>query len=568
MIRLYLLMAAAVVAHAFAPTSFTTRTSTAASIGGTFLEDKGSRPTSSTNDDVGDPRSNFQQWVQKLEVDHRRGTKGGNLLVSGNRLIDQFMDQKSGEDSDTFSDPEILFMLMEEQYTFSFDKIYICSYDMDDAKKRLISRKARYTGLLDKLQFIQSDFEWDDEHPEIFSIPTAEQLKKYDITNWVYLQDTDHVYLCERAFEVAKECRDSLNNVVMTFMDYYADESVTIPLLDRTWNTLGADRHSKYLQPELDESERYNPDDVQYTMLVCATPTNEPEGGSSWMYDDLLQSSAEDMRLAEEGGYLFLEEDRLKTLGYNGAIITEGLDRISQHQMFRFTADALDLACFSGRALHFRDAWDPLIKRLQKPVKECITGMREGGFTSTEIMAHIFDYYVDYQYRWAVKKWQTSTGGGRVGSGKMRKNWWTAPSFQQSPQDREAIRLGQEPITKKIEEDRKKAARLTPEEKEIQSIATEWAKREFYKASTSGTLDDTMTEEKFVESVWDEAVTIAEERYIEQQRYVPEDEDMDEKTAKYQAVLAQKAESEIASLMGVDDISGGDKKDDDDDEDE
>merc|ERR1712070_522579 len=195
-------------------------------------------------------------------------------------------------------------------------------------------------------------------------------------------------------------------------------------------------------------------------------------------------------------------------------------------------------------------------------------GMREGGFTSTEIMAHIFDYYVDYQYRWDMKKWQNSSGGARPGSGKMRKNWWTAPSFQMSPQDREAIRLGQEPITKKIEEERKKATRLTPEEREIQSIATEWAKREFYKASTSGTLDDTTTEESFIESVWDEAVTIAEERYIAQKGYVDDEDDVDEKTAKFQAVLAQKAESEIASMIGVDGISSGDEKDDDDDDDD
>lgn len=386
---------------AFTPTAYTSRTATALSIGGSFLEEPRDLKTFSDDDDNEydsrdyNPKTNFQKWIKKWDIDHRRGTTG-NLLVSGNRLIDQFMDQKGGDDSDTFADPEILYMLMEEQYNFEFDKIYICAYDMDDAKKRLISRKARYTGLLDKLEFIESDFGWDDDHPEVFSIPTAEQMKKYGITNWLYLQDNDHVFLCEKAYEVANDCRDQLNNVVMTFMDYYEDEKTTIPLLDKTWNTLGGPRHSKILNPKLEEADRYLPDDVQYTFLVCATPTNEPEGGSDWTYDDLLVSSEEDIRLAKEGGYLFLDEERLEKIGYSGASITQGWDRISQRQMYRFTVDALDLACFSGRALHFRDAWDPLFKRLQKPNKAVIKGMREGGFTSTEIMAHIFDYFVDY----------------------------------------------------------------------------------------------------------------------------------------------------------------------------
>jgi hypothetical protein len=365
---------------------------------GAWLEEprdkkKSSSSSSSTSEvdprDV-DPKANFQQWIQKWQVDHRRYTTG-NLLVSGNRLIDQFM----GEGKDSYADPEILYMLMEEQYNFKFDKIYICSYDMDDAKKRLISRKARYTGLLDKLEFIETDFPWDPEHPEVFNIPTAEQIKQHGITNWIMLQDYDHEWMTEKAFEVAKASDGQLKNVVMTMMDYYLDEDTTIPLINRTWDTLGGPRHRKWLEPELSDPERYQKGDVQFTFLVCGCPTDDPEGGADWVYDDLLISSDEDLRRAKEGGYDFIDGDTLKKMGYKGAFLAENWDRISQHQMMRFTVDALDLACFSGRAISFKDMWDPISKRVQKPMKSVITGMRSAGFTSVEIMDHIFDKFID-----------------------------------------------------------------------------------------------------------------------------------------------------------------------------
>ena len=381
----------------FSPVASTTRTTSSTHLfTGAWLEeprDKKKSSSSSTSEadprDV-DPKANFQQWIQKWEVDHRRFTTG-NLLVSGNRLIDQFM----GEGKESYADPEILYMLMEEQYNFKFDKIYICAYDMDDAKKRLISRKARYTGLLDKLEFIETDFPWDPEHPEVFNIPTAEQVKQYGITNWILLQDYDHEWMTRKAFEVAKESNGQLKNVVMTMMDYYLDEDTTIPLINSTWDSLGGPRHRKWLEPDLSDPERYQKGDVQFTFLACGCPTDEPEGGADWVYDDLLISSDEDLRRAKEGGYDFIDGETLKKMGYKGAFLAENWDRISQHQMMRFTVDALDLACFSGRAISFKDMWDPISKRVQKPMKTVITGMRSAGFTTVEIMDHIFDKFID-----------------------------------------------------------------------------------------------------------------------------------------------------------------------------
>jgi len=515
---------------------------------GAWLEEPrdGNKKKSSTEVDPRDvnPKTNFQQWIQKWDVDHRRYTTG-NLLVSGNRLIDQFM----GEGKDSYADPELLYMLMEEQYNFKFDKIYICAYDMDDAKKRLISRKARYTGLLDKLEFIETDFPWDAEHPELFNIPTSEQIKKYGITNWILLQDYDHIWLTEKAFEVAKASDGQLKNVVMTMMDYYYDEDTTIPLLNRTWDTLGGPRHRKWLEPDLSDPDRYQKGDVQYTFLVCGCPTDEPEGGADWVYDDLLISSDEDLRRAKEGGYDFIDGETLKKMGYKGAFLAENWDRISQHQMMRFTVDALDLACFSGRAISFKDMWDPISKRVQKPMKNVITGMRSAGFTTVEIMDHIFDKFIDLQYKWDVRRWKKK-GGSR--GGKMRKNWWENPAFKKTAQEREADRKGQKSISAVAEEDAvaKAFVPLTKREKEIETIAMEWAKRQYYAAVTAGNVATDVSEDDYIDSVWEQAVREAEAKWRKIKGYSDSDPSTwDDKMQQKQAVLAKQAEAEIAGMM-------------------
>lgn len=505
------------------------------------MEEPRDKPKGSNTDvdprDV-NPKKNFQQWIQKWDVDHRRYTTG-NLLVSGNRLIDQFM----GEGKDSYADPELLYMLMEDQYNFKFDKIYICSYDMDDAKKRLISRKARYTGLLDKLEFIETDFPWDPEHPEVFNIPTAAQIKECGITNWIMVQDYDHIWMTKKAYEVAEEAKGTLKNVVMTMMDYYYDEDTTIPMINSTWDTLGGPRHRKWLEPELSDPDRYLTEDVQFTYLVCGCPTDAPEGGSDWVYDDLLISSEEDLRRAAEGGYDFIDGETLKKMGYKGAFLAENWDRISQHQMFRFTADALDLACFSGRALSFKDMWDPISKRVQKPTKDVITGMREAGFTSVEIMDHIFDKFIDLQYKWDVRRWKKK---GNTRTGKMGKNWWESPAFKKTTQEREAA--SGKVVVKK--EEQKAFAPMTKAQKEVEKIAMEWAKREFYTKSTEGVITADVTEEQFIESIWETAIKEGTTKWRKLEGYSDEDPSKwDDKMKQKQAVLAKKAESEIASMM-------------------
>lgn len=108
----------------------------------------------------------------------------------------------SGFDPRDPSSTEILsFLNNEDSPHFPFTKIVAHVEDMKLAKKRLIGRNARYTGLLDKLDFSEGT-----------SLPTVEQLA--DISSWVaHVGGGDMAKLAEIAD--AAEGAESVKNVAI-----------------------------------------------------------------------------------------------------------------------------------------------------------------------------------------------------------------------------------------------------------------------------------------------------------------------------------------------------------------
>jgi hypothetical protein len=121
-----------------------------------------------------DPEKRIQDYLPEPGPVEARTTIDGTILVSGLIVPKQQQDAgggvvtttttKSSADYDQF-----LFDLLNHQDSaFEFSKIIAFVPDAAFAKKRLLSRSARYTGLLDKLSFVQA------EKGQKF--PTVEQL--------------------------------------------------------------------------------------------------------------------------------------------------------------------------------------------------------------------------------------------------------------------------------------------------------------------------------------------------------------------------------------------------------
>lgn len=112
-------------------------------------------------DDQENPEEYIQTYISEPEPIAARPKLDGTVLVSG------YVQTKERTDQLVFD------FLNSEESAFSFSKIVALVPDMKFAKKRLLSRTARYTGLLDKLDFMESST----------SLPSAEQLD--GVKHWV-----------------------------------------------------------------------------------------------------------------------------------------------------------------------------------------------------------------------------------------------------------------------------------------------------------------------------------------------------------------------------------------------
>jgi len=129
------------------------------------------------------PVENIQAYIPSPTSVEARKNLGGSVLVSG------------------WTDSTLFDMLNNEDSAFEFDKIVAFSADSAKAKKQLLSRSARYTGLLNKLDYTQAA-------TETSAFPTVEQLQ--GVSSWVAVVDD-----MAQVQEIASLCQaaESVENV-------------------------------------------------------------------------------------------------------------------------------------------------------------------------------------------------------------------------------------------------------------------------------------------------------------------------------------------------------------------
>lgn len=139
------------------------------------------------------PEENIQTYLKAPEPVEARSNIDGTVLVSG--LV------KSKERTDQF----IFDLLNHEESAFEFEKIVAFVDDEAFAKKRLLSRSARYTGLLDKLDFTAASSPG--------ALPSVEQLD--GVKSWVaYLEDGDMIESIKEVAAIAQGA-SSVENVAI-----------------------------------------------------------------------------------------------------------------------------------------------------------------------------------------------------------------------------------------------------------------------------------------------------------------------------------------------------------------
>lgn len=143
--------------------------------------------------------------------------------------------------------------------------------------------------------------------------------------------------------------------------------------------------------------------------------------------------------------------------------------------------------------------------------------------------------------------------------------WWEADIYKES---RRRSQERDEANAQKI---------VTERQKEIEEIAKEWAKREYFRLTMAGTIDSTTTsQEEYTKENWERALFEGEVKYRqmkgEKVDVDEEFEDFETRQEKKQQAMLARAKQELTDVLESDGLKADDLKkkweEDDDDDDE
>lgn len=134
--------------------------------------------------------------------------------------------------------------------------------------------------------------------------------------------------------------------------------------------------------------------------------------------------------------------------------------------------------------------------------------------------------------------------------------WWEAEIYQKS----------------RRRSDEKAALQAAEEKdertKQVEVVAKEWVKREYFRQSMAGTVENDMTEEEFAKTVWDRAMLEGDMKYRQSIGEIVYEEaeilDFKKRQEIKQQTMLKKAKKELAELLGEDipDLPAADNRDD------
>lgn len=441
-------------------------------------------PAASTAEDRAkqNPEEYVQAYLQPPESVEQRAGIDGTALVTGLVRTQERTDQT------------IFNMLNNEESAFDFKKIVAFVDDVAFAKKRLLSRSARYTGLLSKLDFAQA------ESPG--ALPSKEQLDDIAASNWVAVLDAsdgdvDPASMIGKVKEIAALAQaSSVHNVAILLA--------------------GANELDAAASKEAVEALKAGEKDTEFTIVAVGKLENHAEGKMPYKYADF---GTEDGVLPADAVY-------------------------SRDEAMRLVTECLQLECGANKALTFTEVND-----VNATEARLIKGLREAGYMRPQEIDHMIRVGPG-EYQKAIDEFKEKNPRWKDGYYETEA-WWLDEEFLKSVGENPADHIPKE-------ED----APLDPREEEIEKIAVEWVKREYFRQSMAGTIENDMDEEEFAESVWDRALFEAELKYRELNGENP---DSDVELANFKAqqerkkqTMLQKAKEELTELLEEEDLAGDD----------
>jgi len=429
-------------------------------------------PPSRWKEEDPNPEQKIQTYLKAPEPIAARADLDGTCLVSG------WVNTKERTDQTIFN------FLNDEESAFKFDKIVAFVDDAKFAKKRLISRSSRYSGLLDKLDFAQA------ESPG--ALPTVEQLE--GVTSWM-VNAGSSLDTVKSVADIASKA-ESVKNVAVLVTDGQEIQDASAAM----------------------DAVKAFGDDTVFTIVTVGAITETPEGQLPY---DIAEFGTAEAILPANATY-------------------------SRDESLRVVAECLGLESACNKAMVFTEVND-----VNATATKLVKGLREGGYTRPQEIDHMI-LKGPKAYEQAIEDY------------KVRKPQATAQDDWLAQKQKELDENAAE---------RKKRIKEEYEEKktkEIEDIAREWAKREYFRKATSG--DMPYSEEEYIKSVWERALFEGDLKYrmlhgqeTDERKELAE---FKKKQEKKKAMMLERAKAALNEALGEDDrlVPAGDADDDDDDE--
>jgi len=452
-------------------------------------------PDMATTTENNNPDKNIQSYLEEPDSVDPRSNLEGKVLVSG------FVNTKERTDQFVFD------LLNHEDSAFEFKKIVAFVDDIKFAKKRLLSRSARYTGLLDKLDFLEASSEG--------ALPTVDQLD--GINSWLATVESKNDLIAQ------------VKNVAALAKDASSLENVSVVVTNAAGEVISAEDRSAAVEALKDTGK-------EYTLLVIGTLEDRDEGKIPYKFRDFASDNDEDASLLEDAVF-------------------------SREEAIRMITETLQLDAGANKALTFSEVYD-----VNATETKLIKGLREAGYARCQEIDHMLrDGPENYEKALDDFREKNPNWGDGV---YATEAWWEDPKFLAQVADAKAsYRPGGGPLEEEEKEEKKDERTL-----EIEKIATEWAKREYFSQSMAGTVDEEMTEESFVESVWERAVFEGDLKFRQMSGEEADVEaellDFKAQQERKQQTMLKQAKKELQEVLDEEDLGAVDEDDDDDDDDD
>jgi hypothetical protein len=128
--------------------------------------------------------------------------------------------------------------------------------------------------------------------------------------------------------------------------------------------------------------------------------------------------------------------------------------------------------------------------------------------------------------------------------------WWEDEQFQKSVK-KSSLRAKEE--LQKVQDDRAV---------KVDEIAKEWAKREYFKQSMAGTIEEGMSEADFTESVWERATFEGDLKYRQMNGEITDTEtelaDFKSQQERKKVAMLKRAKQEMKDILAEEDLGSDD----------